>query len=241
MPRAASTSTEEKIVKKAPRKRAAPKKTAAEKKATPRKTTTRKTATNKATPRKTTTRKTVAKKPEVDDITQETELPEVVAEKEMSSTRKAPTKFAQEHATKKSKRNQYIVIAFLIIIGVGSSAAVGLSDSGAGQINVTQTIKERNERMANLVDVDGPTVVAPTPSQQPDGGLIGLRPADPEPAPAPATTTATTTVATTTATSTATSTDSSLTEDEIITAEPPSEQSATDTATTTVEAVDPEL
>jgi hypothetical protein len=225
MPRAASTSTEEKIVKKAPRKRAAPKKTAAEK---------------KATPRKTTTRKTVAKKPEVDDITQETELPEVVAEKEMSSTRKAPTKFAQEHATKKSKRNQYIVIAFLIIIGVGSSAAVGLSDSGAGQINVTQTIKERNERMANLVDVDGPTVVAPTPSQQPDGGLIGLRPAAPAPAPAPATTTATSTATTTTATSTATSTDSSQTEDEAVAAEPPLEQSATDTATTTVEAVDPE-
>lgn len=167
------------------------------------------------------------------------EVLEVEVTKEMSSTRKAPTKFAETKAVQKSKRNQYIVIALLIMTGIGSSAAIGFSDSEAGQINVAQTIKERNERMANLVDVNGPTVVVPTPSQEPDGGLIGLRPADPSPAPVAATSTATTTSATTTvATSTATSSDSSMvTEDESAVTQPPANRSATDTATTTVDAV----
>jgi len=241
MPRAASTSTEEKAVKKAPRKRAAPKKPAAEKKPTPRKTTTRKSPAKKPTPRKTAVRKTPAKKVVEEEVLDEVEVPEVPVEKEMTSTRKAPTKFAQVQATQRSKRNQYIVVGLLIMVGIGSSAAVGLSDSEAGQINVTQTIQERNERMANLVDVNGPTVVVPIPSQQPDGGLIGLRPADPTPAPVAATSTATTTSATTDS-STATSTDSSVVnEDESNAAQPPANMSATDTATTTVDAVVPEV
>ena len=241
MSQAASTSSEEKAVKKAPRKRAAPKKPAAEKKPTPRKTTTRKTPAKKATSRKTTTRKTPTKKVVEDEVLAEVEVPEVVVEKEMSSTRKAPTKFAEAQATQRSKRNQYIVIGLLIVVGIGSSAAVGLSDSEAGQINVTQTIQERNERMANLVDVNGPTVVVPIPSQQADGGLIGLRRADPTPAPAAATSTATTTPPTT-ATSSATSTDSAVVaEGELPAAESLTDMSATDTATTTVDAVDPEV
>ena len=231
MPRATSTSTEEKTVKKAPRKRAAPKKPAATRRTAVRKTTTRKAVAKKATPRKTT-----IKKAEVEEEIYDVSEPEVVVEKAMSSTRKAPTKFAAAQAVQKSKRNQYIVIAILISLGVGASAAVGFSDSEAGQINVAQTIKERNERMANLVDVTGPTVVVPTPSETPDGGLIGLRPAEPATVPvdplANASTTATSSDAaasTTTATSTATSTPA---------VDAPADQYATDTATTTVDAVD---
>jgi len=178
---------------------------------------------------------------EKEEILEEVEVSEVAIEKEMSSTRKAPTKFAETQAAQRSKRNQYVVFGLLIMIGIGASAAVGLSDNEAGQINVAQTIKDRNERMANLVDVNGPTVVVPIPSQQPDGGLIGLRPADPTPAPVIATSTATTTSAAT-ATSTATSTDSSAVSDNDSTvAESLSDMSATDTATTTVDAVDPEV
>jgi len=222
MPRAASTSTEEKTVKKAPRKRAAPKKT--------------------TTAKKTTTRKAPAKKAPAKVLASEDEVLEVETAPDMSSTRKAPTKFAQARATQRTKRNQYIVIGLLIIVGIGSSAAVGFSDSEAGQINVAQTIKERNERMANLVDVNGPTVVVPIPSQAPDGGLTGLRPADPTPAPVAASATSTATTTSATATSTATSTDDSVVTEDGVT-DPPANLSATDTATTTVDAVavDPEL
>lgn len=238
MPRATSTSTEEKEVKKAPRKRAAPKAAAAEKKVTPRKTTTRKAPAKKPATR-TTTRKAPAKKKvvteDVEDQEEVEELEEVEEVMPMRSTRKAPTQFAQVQAMKASKRNQYIVIALLLIVGIGASAAVGLSDPEAGQINVAQAIKERNERMANLVDVDGPTVMAPTPSQLPDGGFIGLRPADPSVAPAPidASSTATSSDA---GTDVASSTDEAgVPTDEAAALQ---EQFATDTATTTVEAVE---
>lgn len=245
MPRATSTSTEEKEVKKAPRKRATPKAAAAERKTTPRKTTPRKTAAKKPAAR--TTRKSPAKRKvtteSVDDDMEEFDVINGMEEEEdvdeevshKRSTRKAPTQFAEVQALKTSKRNQYIVIALLLIVGIGASAAVGLSDPEAGQINVAQAIKERNERMANLVDVDGPTVMAPTPSQLPDGGFIGLRPADPSAAPAPidASSTATSSDA---GTDVASSTDEAgVPTDEAAALQ---EQFATDTATTTVEAVE---
>jgi len=245
MPRAASTSAEEKTVKKAPRKRATATKPDAAQKPTRRKPAVRKTAikTPAKTATKKPTKKPATKKPEPVDVQSvEAALPvvELETESSMSTTRKAPTKFAAKQAGQKSRRNQYVVIGLLLAIGIGSSAAVGMSDTDAGQINVAQTIKERNERMANLVDVDGPTFVAPTPtpSQQIDGGLTGLRAADPSatpvvpPAPlAGATSTASSTVASSTATSTA-ATASGQTESA-------ADQFATDTATTTVEATDP--
>jgi len=245
MPRATSTSTEEKEVKKAPRKRAAPKSTTTEKKAAPRKTTPRKTAAKKAPVRTTTRRSPAKRKPPTEPIDEVLEDNSVLEDAEdieevtnMRSTRKAPTQFAEVQALKTSKRNQYIVITLLLVLGVGASAAVGLSDPEAGQINVAQAIKERNERMANLVDVDGPTVMAPTPSQLPDGGFIGLRPADPAAVPAP-------TDATSTATSSDTGADvASSTEEAAVPTDDAAalqEQYATDTATTTVEAVDPTL
>lgn len=251
MPRATSTSTEETTVKKAPRKRATSTKTTAAKKATPRKTTTRKTPAKKTTTAKASTKKTATKKKNPPVTEQEVELFEVDTESDMSSTRKAPTKFAAEKARKKTRRNQYIVIGLLIMVGVGASAAVGLSDSEAGQINVAQTIRERNERMANLVDVNGPTIVVPTPSQVPDGGLIGLRPADPAQSPEPSAATSTagvasSTIASSTASSTATTATSTIAAEITETPEgatgtsSPADSAATDTATTTVDAVEPE-
>jgi hypothetical protein len=237
MPRATSTSTEEKAVKKAPRKRAAPKKPAtATKRATPRKTTARKTTVKKTAARKS-TKKTV----EENELIDQPEVLDEIVEPEMQSTRKAPTKFAEANAVKKSKRNQYIVVALLLSIGVGASAAVGFSDSEAGQINVAQTIKERNERMANLVDVTGPTVVVPTPSQLPDGGLIGLRPSDSTTVPAETPSTASTTASSSDATATSTSNGATSTSTNASTTPVVDEalnQSATDTATTTVDAVE---
>ena len=86
--------------------------------------------------------------------------------------RKAPTAFAQHAEEKRTSRNQMIVFGVLVALGIAASAAVGFSDPSAGQIDVTKTIEERNARMANMVDVDGPTIVAPRPSTQPDGGFI---------------------------------------------------------------------
>jgi len=236
MARATSTSPEEEKVKKAPRKRAASTRSTVAKKSTPRKTTTRKTPAKK-TPRKATTRKAPEEKIKDDVAPVEDDVSVEEPETDTTPMRKAPTKFAKAKATHKTKRNHYVVIGLLILLGVGSSAAVGFSDSEAGQINVAQTIQERNERMANLVDVTGPTVVVPTPSQVPDGGLIGLRPADPaantDNQPATASTTATSSDATASST-VATSTGSST----LPAVDLPRDQFATDTATTSVEATE---
>jgi hypothetical protein len=233
MPRDTATEVEEKVVKKTPRKRAAPKKTAVAKKTTP-----RKTAVKKTTPRKTTaTKSTPKKKAQKEEGFVEEEELQVV---ESVVGRKAPTKFSAEEASKRSKRNQMIVIGVLLLLGVGSSAVVGFTDEG--QINVTQTIKDRNERMANLVDVDDSVVIAPTPSRLPDGGLTGLRPSVPQvkpvvPPPQASSTATTTANLSDTASSTATTTVTGETTDSVILNDP--DTFATDTATTTVEATSP--
>ncbi len=98
-----------------------------------------------------------------------------------TTTRKAPTEFADQVARKKATCTQAVVIGVLLSLGVGASAAVGFTDSAAGQIHVAKTISDRTEPMANMVDVDGPTIVAPrrNSNNAPDGGFIGVRPIDP--------------------------------------------------------------
>ena len=235
MPRGASKSAEEKVVTKTPRKRAAPKKTAAEKKPA-RKTTPRKAVTKKTTaPRKAPTRKTTQKK--VGEVE-----PVATFDKEMTATRrKAPTSFSALSNDKRKQRNQIIIVVSILVIGISASAVLGFTDTTAGQIDVAQTIRERNERMANMVDVDGPVIVAPTPSTLPDGGLRGVQPAAPSQRPV------TSPTATSTASSSIQSTASSSATSTDVTAPPGVAESAdleryaTDTATTTVEANDPTL
>ena len=189
MPRASTKTEDEKVEKKTPRKRAAPKKTTAAKatasKAAPKKTTAKKTTAKKAPVKrrspaksKTTVRKSAAAAGE-QSVEEEldTGLEEEAETKELAATikkRKAPTVFSSEAAKKRALKTQVIVIGVLLIMGVGASAAVGFNDSTAGQINVEETIKAQNAKMANMVDVDGPTVVAPTPNRAtiPDNGLI---------------------------------------------------------------------
>ena len=157
---------------------------------------------------------------------------EVVAE-DMRPQRKAPTVFAEDAAKKRSYKIQAIVTVVLLVIGLGASAAVGVTDDG--QIDVARTIKERNDRMANMVDVDGPTVVAAPqfdPSV-PDGGfvVVGQKPT-PTPIPAPAATASST--ATTTDTVASSTAEITLSEEMIEAID----ASLVDTATTTVTATE---
>ena len=126
-------------------------------------------------------------------------------------------------------------------MGVGASAAVGFTDLEAGKINVEETIKEQNARMANMVDVDGPTVVAPVPNRTtiPDAGFIASADQSMRAAAQKPTVNASST-ATTTDTA-ATSTDEGIEEKQLHTESAsldPAEASAVDTATTTVTAAD---
>jgi hypothetical protein len=157
--------------------------------------------------------------------------------------RKAPTVFLNEAAKKRAVKTQVIVVGVLLIMGVGASAAVGFTDSDAGQINVVETIKAQNARMTNMVDVAGPTVVAPVPNRAttPDAGLI---PAADQTKRAPAPALVPSASSTDTA---ASSTDGGVDGDPSIAAEPGRNNtgggSAVGTATTTVTAVgrdDPE-
>jgi len=181
MLRASATTEEEKVEKKTPRKHAAPNKPAA--KAAPKKPATKRKSpapkqaatTNQTTTR--TRRKNPLDQTAVNDgeLTEEMEMDTEVKEVTAAvKKRKAPTSFTSESAKSRAVRTQMLVMTTLLIVGVGASAAVGFNDATAGPINVEQTIKAQNARMANMVDVDGPTVVAPTPNRAtvPDGGLI---------------------------------------------------------------------
>ena len=86
-------------------------------------------------------------------------------------TRKAPTPIAEEKTDKKKSRRQMIVIAAMIIVGVGASAAVGFTDKG--QIDVQGTIAWRNEE-ARSTGNEGAIVPEQNSPQLPDGGLIGM-------------------------------------------------------------------
>lgn len=104
---------------------------------------------------------------------------------ETTSERKAPTNFSATRTSRKQNRRQLIVVAVLLAIGVGASAAVGVTD--VGQIDVQQTIESRNERIksdqATEQDKAEGGIVVPVQnrSKKPDGGLVGLGNLNPPP------------------------------------------------------------
>ncbi len=100
------------------------------------------------------------------------------------SARKAPTPIAAERAKVKRSRKNATVVAVLLLLGVGSSAAVGFTDKG--QIDVAQTIAQRNEaaRAAGQPELTIPVQT----TLEPNGGLIGVGD-DPSVQPPAATTT----------------------------------------------------
>ena len=87
------------------------------------------------------------------------------------TSRKAPTPLAKTRTKKQTTRKQIAIVALLLILGIGGSAAVGLTDKG--QIDVSKTIADRNTQAIG----DNPNaIMVPVQSttQEPDGGLIGL-------------------------------------------------------------------
>ncbi len=98
------------------------------------------------------------------------------------SKRKAPTTLSQKEKTKSTARKHAVVIALLLIVGVGGSAAIGFTDPG--QIDVVKAITERNEQAKNG-DTPNPIMVpVQSTTQEPDGGLVGLGIGGPEAQPA---------------------------------------------------------
>lgn len=182
-----SSSEEDTLKKRAPRKRST------------RRAVTKKTASKKA-PRKRAPRKKVdAPAPEVETARMtEEERP----------LRKSPTPIAARRAGSKAKKKQGIIIGVILLLGIGSSVAIGITDEGT--IDVNQVIEARNERLRSgqTNASDDKQVIVPVQNtaanQLPDGGLVGLG-IDPEPPkPAPTTTTASSTASSTEATATST-------------------------------------
>jgi len=205
MPRATVKKSEETVEKKTPRKQAAPKRRAqtvnqkssvgqtAPKKTTatkPKKTPKRKVTAasktktasfgeeqsfDKKAAKSSPVKRSISSQEVADEFQLDEEELETNTVSTNTKTRKAPTTFAAQAAKRKNTQTQFIVVGVLLAIGIGSSAIVGLTDDG--QIDVTQTINDRNARMANMVDVDGPTVVAPRENvnNAPDGGFIGVQ------------------------------------------------------------------
>ena len=110
---------------------------------------------------------------------------------EETPERKAPTVIKDEKKKARFFKTPVIVVGVLLVLGIGSSAVVGLTDKG--QIDVVTMIEERNKK----AEERGEKIVSSTMVDQlPDGGLI---PADPStiasstPPVETATTTATTT------------------------------------------------
>jgi hypothetical protein len=90
---------------------------------------------------------------------------------EENPPRKAPTVIREEKKKSKFLRTPVIVVGVLLLLGIGSSAAVGLTDKG--QIDVVTMIEDRNKK----AEERGEKIVSSTMVDQlPDGGLI---PADP--------------------------------------------------------------
>jgi hypothetical protein len=86
-------------------------------------------------------------------------------------SRRAPTTIKEENQKKHNSRKHLIVVGVLLVIGIGSSAVVGLTDKG--QIDVVTVIEERNKK----AEERGEKIVSSSDKDQlPDGGLV---PADP--------------------------------------------------------------
>lgn len=130
---------------------------------------TRVRATREGAPRRT-ARRTTATKPA--PVKRKVQAPKAeVITPDPIEQRKAPTPLASMRAGHKEKRRQQIIIAVVLLLGVGASAAVGYIDQG--QIDVQQTIQARNERIINnqpteqdLADLkEGETLQVPVPVQ----------------------------------------------------------------------------
>lgn len=99
---------------------------------------------------------------------------------ESNEIRKAPTQFAEKKIGRTRKRNKYTVIFALLVLGIGSSAAVGFMDEG--RIDVQETIEARNERIRNNQMTEADSVITSTvvpvqntnSERKVDGGLVGL-------------------------------------------------------------------
>lgn len=111
------------------------------------------------------TTKSVSKKPEV--------------------IRKAPTQIAEIKREKGFARKHMIVIGVLMVLGIGSSAAIGLTDKG--QIDIVNIIDERNKKAAER----GEKLIAAEEELLPDGGLIPADPSTVTPASTPSAATST--------------------------------------------------
>lgn len=94
---------------------------------------------------------------------------EVVEER--VSARKAPTPIAAERTVKKKSRRQWYVMLTMVLLGVGASAGVGITDKGA--IDVGGVIAQKNEEARAAGRTESIIPVQNTPVL-PDGGLTGL-------------------------------------------------------------------
>lgn len=137
--------------------------------------------------RRSTVRRAPARQEEVVEEPAPKKEPEITAE-----NRKAPTPLSADKLAEIKKRKRTITAMVLMLIGIGASAAVGLTDQG--RIDVQQVIEERNERIRNNRpderDIITSTVQVPvqdTDTQgKADGGLIGRGTGGRAPEPAPA-------------------------------------------------------
>jgi hypothetical protein len=141
MPRVSDNATEEQATApKRARARSAARKPATKRTTTARKSTARVIDGEKKprAPRKRTTKKPAAQDPDVRVDEPEVEFDGF--EESSGRNRKAPTKFAAQTKQQKTKRVQYAVVVTLLVVGIGASAAVGVTD--AGRIDVAQTIQD---------------------------------------------------------------------------------------------------
>lgn len=122
--------------------------------------------------------------------------------KRASTPRKAPTRLKQTASNQKQTGRQMVVGVVVVLLVSFGSIGIGVADEG--QIDVSQVLKERNERIESGEE-SGETVrikQVPVANQgeapKPDGGLKGLGKGDkptppPDPAPTPAEETASST------------------------------------------------
>ncbi|MCA9356785.1 hypothetical protein H6784_04770 [Candidatus Nomurabacteria bacterium] len=138
-------------------------------------------------PLKTAVRKAPVKRAPRKVTPREIEKAEVRVDNELESvTRKAPTPIRSEQRNRQLRKKQIIIVASIILVGIGVSAAVGLSDPG--QINVSQTVEARNERIRtnNTDERDENTSLVEVPVQNTSNagkslsGFVGIGSAKPD-------------------------------------------------------------
>jgi len=145
-------------------------------KRSPRKRATSPRASVDRVPRRTAPRKRVAPASREEVTAPRLESVAPVRSSERVVERRAPTPVAASKARSRAMQLQIAISVFIIVIGVGASAAVGVTDDG--QIDVVQTIEERNERIRSGqgTEQEQGSIIVPvqnTTQRLPDGGLRG--------------------------------------------------------------------